>query len=334
MSKYTMADIAREAGVAKSTVSRYFNHGYLKEETRQKIQDVVTRTGYEPSAAAQNLKRKHTKLIGIVVPTMTSTVTGRQLSAIDRTLRAAGYTALIINTDHDPNREIAAIEHLRSLKADGIILIATNISEAHQRLQSASSVPFLVMGQRFRDGCSVIYDDYQAGRDVGAYARAMGQRDVLYIGVSEFDEAVGRERKRGVLEGLGTSAVEVCTLETGFSYEKARQTVRAALLEHVPSLIICATDQMALAAYKEITDSGLRVPEDVSLIGFGGYEMSELVHPSITSVRFHNEQAGHVAASTLMSMIEKEPVAPLQIIGYTLRQGGSVKNLNQKERKQ
>lgn len=327
--KYTMADIAKETGVAKSTVSRYFNGGYVKDETRKRIKEVVDRVGYEPSAAARNLKSKRTKLIGVVAPTLKSTVTGRQMTEIDNFLKKKGYSTLILNTDHDPSREIEAIEHLSSLRADGIILIATNISEAHQRLQKSSRIPILALGQQFRGGTSVIYDDYEAGFEVGEYAKDMGHEDILYIGVSEYDEAVGIKRKKGVLDGLGLpkGATKVNMLETAFSYEDARKVIRSSLKKHVPTLIICATDQMALAALKEATDMGLSVPDDVSIIGFGGYEMSELVNPSITSVRFENEKAGEVAAATLLSMIEEEPVASLQVIGHSLREGGSVKRI-------
>ncbi len=327
--KYTMADIAKETGVAKSTVSRYFNGGYVKDETRKRIKEVVDRVGYEPSEAARNLKSKRTKLIGVVAPTLKSTVTGRQMTEIDNFLKKKGYSTLILNTDHDPSREIEAIEHLSSLRADGIILIATNISEAHQRLQKISRIPILALGQQFRGGTSVIYDDYEAGFEVGEYAKEMGHEDILYIGVSEYDEAVGIKRKKGVLDGLGLpkGATKVNMLETAFSYEDARKVIRSSLKKHVPTLIICATDQMALAALKEATDMGLSVPDDVSIIGFGGYEMSELVNPSITSVRFENEKAGEVAAATLLSMIEEEPVASLQVIGHSLREGGSVKRI-------
>ena len=325
-----MADIALQAGVAKSTVSRYFNGGYVKEDTKERIRKVIEKNNYEPSAAAQNLKLKYTKTIGIVAPTMTSTVTGRQLMAIDETLRENGYTCIIINTDHDPQKEMEAIEKLRSLRADGIILIATTISEEHQKQQEASEVPFLVMGQRYTDGVSVIYDDYQAGYDIGKLAADRGHTDMMYIGVSEVDDAVGRKRKQGVMDGFGQKARSVMMEETTFSYNETRHLIRDILTVHVPTLFICATDRMAMAAYKEVRDAGYRVPEDISIIGFGGYDSSELMDPSLLSVRFHNEEAGMIAARTLMNMIYDQPVPRLQLIGYDIRMGGSLADLNEK----
>lgn len=327
--KLTMADVAREAGVAKSTVSRYFNGGYVKDETKEKIRSVVRKTGFEPSAAAQNLKARETRTIGVVAPTLTSTSSGRLMTAMDNALREQGYSCLIVTTDHHPEREIAAIEYLRSLRVDGIVLIATNLGAEHQRLQTSSPIPFLTMGQKFPDGVSIIYDDYEAGKTVGAYASRLGHRDIVYVGVTENDEAVGCQRRDGVLAGLSanTSVHKLHLEETSFSYQDAREIVRRHLESHIPDLFICATDQIALACYKELRERGLRVPEDVSLIGFGGYEMSELLSPSMTTIRFENELAGQLCAATLISMIHKEPVAPLQVLGYRFLEGGSVQDL-------
>ena len=328
----TMVDIAKEAGVSKSTVSRYFNGGYVKEDTKEKIRKIVERTGFEPSAAAQNLKAKKTHSIGVVAPTMISPSTGRLLTAMDNALRQQDYSCLIVTTDHIPEREIAAIEYLRSLRVAGIVLIATNISPDHQRLQTSSPIPFLTMGQKFPQGISIIYDDFEAGYMVGQYASQKGHKDIVYIGVNDQDEAVGQIRRDGVLAGLANQAnvKNLQIAETTFSYPQARELVRQVLDDHIPELFICATDLIALACYKEIRERGLRVPEDVSLIGFGGYEMSELLSPSLATIRFENELAGKLCADTLISMIQKKPVPKVQMLGFEFLPGQSVLDRTQK----
>lgn len=331
ITKYTMADIAKEAGVAKSTVSRYFNEGYVRPETREKIRAVVERTGFEPSAAAQNLKAKETHTVGVIVPSMTSPSAGRLITAMDNELRKQGYSCLIITTDHHPEREIAAIDYLRSLRVDGIVLVATTLGEEHQRLQRSSPIPFLVMGQKFTEGTSIVYDDYQAGLTIGQYAAKMGHKDIVYIGVNEDDYAVGVRRRDGVLEGLDdpSKVQKIEMRETTFSYEEAREVARKVLDEGIPDLIIGATDSIALAVYKEVRERGLRVPEDVSIIGFGAYDVSQLLTPALTSIRFENEMAGRLCASTLIAMIKKQPVAPLQVLGFRFMKGQSVADLSQ-----
>ena len=103
--KITMADIARMAGVTKSTVSRYFNGGNIKEETREKIQTVIRKHNYEPNTFAR-LKARESNVIGVVVPTLNSKVTSRVVTSIGRYLRNQGYEALIKDSDHSPELEI------------------------------------------------------------------------------------------------------------------------------------------------------------------------------------------------------------------------------------
>ena len=101
MKKMTMADIAKVAGVSKTTVSRYFNGGYVKEETRQKIEKIVKEYDYEPNVLAANLKANKTHTVGIVCPTLTSYASSRMMMNIDQFLKKHHYTTIIINTNHD-----------------------------------------------------------------------------------------------------------------------------------------------------------------------------------------------------------------------------------------
>ncbi|WRK52154.1 LacI family DNA-binding transcriptional regulator [Coprobacillaceae bacterium CR2/5/TPMF4] len=217
-----MSDIAKMAGVGKSTVSRYFNGGYVKEETRQKLKKIIDECHYEPSTIAQSLKAKYSKVIGIVAPCLDSITTSRVLMMADQYLKDHGYTTLIINTNHDEMRELTSIEQLWRMNVDGIILIATTVTLAHQSIAAKLDIPLLFVAQRYGAGISIINDDYNAGYDVGKYGAKMGHRSVCYVGVNGKDEAVGIYRKDGVINGLKDYGVEtVDILETDFSIEKA-----------------------------------------------------------------------------------------------------------------
>lgn len=326
--KMTMSDIAKEAGVAKSTVSRYFNGGYVKEETKIKLKKIIDQYQYEPNAVAQSLKAKRTNTIGIVAPCLDSITSSRMLMSIDGYLKNQGYTTIIINTNHNEIRELASIEHLWRMNVDGIILLATSVTMTHQQLAAKLDIPILIMAQHFKGGISIIYDDYHAGYDVGCYAARMGHQNIVYMGVSHKDEAVGIQRKKGLLDALKEHHLtQVTVKETNFTFQESRRIIRDYLQNHQPSLIICATDNIALACYKEITEKGLRIPEDISLIGFGGYEISQLITPSLCTIRFDNELAGQMAGKTIIQLIYGELVAPTQIIGYQLIKGESVKKL-------
>lgn len=326
--KITMSDIAKMAGVAKSTVSRYFNGGYVKDETKAKLKKIIDEYNYEPNAVAQSLKAKHSHSIGIIAPCLDSITSSRMLMAIDEYLKNQGYTTIIINTNHNEMRELSSIEHLWRMNVDGIILLATVVTMTHLQLANQLDIPILVVAQLFKGGISIIYDDYHAGYDVGSYAAQMGHRNVLYMGVSHKDDAVGVQRKKGVIDALKDHQIEnIVMKETNFSFHESRKIIKDYLQNHQPSLIICATDNIALACYKEIQAKGLKIPEDISLIGFGGYEISALVTPSLCTIRFDNELAGQMAGKTIIQLINQEMVAPTQLIGYQLIEGESVKKL-------
>lgn len=327
--KLTMSDIAKMAGVGKSTVSRYFNGGYIKEETRLKLKKVIDENNYEPSTLAQSLKAKYTKVIGIVVPCLDSITTSRVLMTMDQYLKDHGYTTLIINTNHDEMRELTSIEQLWRMNVDGIILMATAVTMAHQNIAAKLDIPLLFVAQRYGAGVSIINDDYSAGYEVGKYAAYMGHRKICYIGVSGKDEAVGIYRKDGVINGLrdnGVSSIDL--LETDFSLEKAHLIALDYLKKKQPTLFIGATDNIALGCLKAINESKLKMPDDISLIGFGGYETSQFINPSLSTVRFNNEETGIKAGQTIIDLIEGNVVDNLQLIGYTLIKGQSVKDLN------
>ena len=326
--KITIKDIAALAGVSKSTISRYFNQGYVKEETREKIEKIIKDHNYQPNAFAQSLKAKDSKLIGVIAPTLSSVTSSRMLMALDGKLKQEGYTPLIINTDHNQLDELESINKLWNMNVAGIVLLATKITMAHRSLASKLNIPLIFLAQRIDEGVSIINDDYNAGREIGKYAGEMGHKDIIYLGVSNDDEAVGQIRKNGVLESLQEAGISyVKVVETDFSFDETRKVVRELLDTKIPTLFICATDNIALATYKELIDKGIKVPEEVSLIGFGGYETCKLITPSLCSVRFNNEKAGRLTGETMLKMIKGEPVRQLQTIDFTIDYGGSVKNL-------
>lgn len=325
----TMNDIARIAGVSKSTVSRYFNDGYVKEETKQKIKEVIDKYNYQPNALAQIMKAKKSMIIGIIVPTLDSITSSRVVMVMDEYIRTQGYTPLIINTNHNELRELKSIESLWKLKVDGIVLLATNITMTHHKIASKLDIPILFVAQRNNEGYSIVYDDYKAGYEVGKYIGDMGHKDIVYLGVTNKDEAVGIVRKKGVYDALHDQGIKyIPFLETTFSFDNARKVIGKYLDKHTPSCIICATDNMALGCYKEINERHLKIPDDISVVGFGGYEISSLLTPSLTTIRFENEDVGCLAGKTIIDLIEQRPVEKKQHGGYTFIIGESVKNKN------
>ena len=144
--KITMDDIANMAGVTKSTVSRYFNGGSVRESTRERIQEIIREYNYEPNTFAR-LKAKESNVIGVVLPTLNSKVSSRVVTSIGRYLREQGYETLIKDSDHSVDLELKNIQRLITLKVDGIILSAITRTEAHRKLIQGSPVPVALHSQ-------------------------------------------------------------------------------------------------------------------------------------------------------------------------------------------
>ncbi|WP_026583133.1 LacI family DNA-binding transcriptional regulator [Bacillus sp. J33] len=322
----TIKDIAELAGVAKSTVSRYLNGGNVSEKTKEKIRKVIEETKYEPNSFAQSLKAKRTNFIGVIAPTLDSYVTSTVLMAIDEELRKRDYTTLIISTSKYVEREIESLISLSRQKVDGIILIATGVTEKHIETINSIQIPVLIVAQEV-DQCScIINDDYHAGYKMGQYIAKNGHQSVAYIGVTESDIAVGLRRKQGILDGLREAGVtNIKTYTSEFDLHDAARITKVMLESFTPTAIICATDTIAFGAMKTISKLGKKVPDDFSLAGFGGYNISEVIHPALTTIRFKNETSGKMAAQTIIKMTNGEEVPELQITGFEFVKGESVK---------
>ncbi len=323
--KLTINDIANLAGVGKSTVSRYFNGGYVKDETKEKIAEVVKQYNYQPNKVAQNLKSKYSNIIGLVVPTISSRTMARTVEELEKELKQKGYTTIIINTSHDESSEVDAINNLYHMQVDGIILFATHFSKQHDQLIQSLPIPIICVGQANANGISIVNGDYDAGVDIGKLIGERGYRKVVYLGVDESDIAVGRWRKQGVFDGLHKYDIDsIVYRQSDFTFEKTQAVVKDIIENETLDIIVCATDNMALAAYKELMQANIKIPQEIAVIGFGGYEISQLMHPSLQTVRFNNEVMGRMAAKTILDLINNITVQKLSFVDYKLVEGQSI----------
>lgn len=321
----TIDDVALMAGVAKSTVSRFLNGKPVREESGERIRQAIESLHYEANMFAR-LSAKQSNIIGIILPGFDSTTTPRVLTAIDKYLRTKAYTPLFINTEGDLGYEVRSIGSLARMNVDGIILVATFLTPAHEKAVNSIDKPVVFMGQEFRPGVSILDDNLAAGEELGRYIAGRGMTKVGLLWVSEDDIAVGQQRKEGVLRGLAACGVtDVRNYLADFTYQTSLAVARDILRSpDRPEVMVCATDRIAYGVYKAARELGLRIPDDLSVTGFGGYETNELLIPPLTSIRFDAETQAVVCADTVLKMFRGEPVSRVQLIGYRFLEGGSV----------
>lgn len=328
--KNTIADIAKKAGVAKSTVSRFLNGGSVSNATRQKIELVIQETGYIPNSFAQSLKAKKTSMIGTIVPRLDSFSASQTVAGMDEELRKHGYQLLIINASQDLSREIEALYDLARQKISGIILFATQVTDTHLAAIQDIGIPVILLGQQHKDVHSMIYNDYAAGYDMGRYVLSKGHRHIAYIGVTEQDVAVGIQRKEGFLKAVSEDSEAKADLyESGFKMSDGVKTAWSIFESNrtLPTAVVCATDNIALGVMKAAHMKGIQIPNELSVTGFGGYDVTEVIHPGLTTVKYGYSQAGHLAAQHIMKLVNDEPVDFLTVMSCDMIHRESVDNL-------
>lgn len=326
MKKLTIVDIAKMAGVGTTTVSRYFNNGKLKKETKEKIKEVVEKYNYKPNTFAKALKSTDSKIIGVIVPCLHSYTSGQTLKYIDQKLKESNYETLIMNANFNEDLQLEYIEKLARLNVDGIILLPTTMNKNYEKTITSIDVPVVILGQEGEYTYSLEYNDFNSARDITNYVLAMGHRKIAYLGVQEDDVAVGLYRKLGVMKTLEKYNIEIPVLmTTTFGLEEGYKKV----LENISKLkettcLICATDNLAYGAIKALEENGFDVGKNYSVAGFGDYSSSSLLKAPLTTVKFDIKEAALKTVDILLKIISGQECDIKTLIGYELKTRTSV----------
>lgn len=305
----TIKEIAALANVSRTTVSRVLNDsGYVKEEVRKRVLKVIEETGYIPSQHAKSLRTKKTKVIGVILPTIRTETSGRLVSGIDEELSKNDYQILLANTNLDRRKEIEYINLLKVRQVDGIILAATNVNPSLVEAIKKLEIPFVAIGQEIEGVSNVLYDDYHAAKDITSLLIKEGHQRIGFIGVDESDRAVGYLRKKGYLDEMEAHhlSLEKQWIQTGiFNIESGRTAMETMYQKAVnkPTAIFAVTDRLAIGAMQYLISQGIKIPEDVAIAGIGAAEISQYVHPNLTTIDYQNEHAGREAAQLIMEQI-------------------------------
>lgn len=304
----TIAEIAQRAGVSKACVSRYLNHGYVSEEKKSRIREVIEETGYTPSRNAQVLRTGKTGVVGVILPKINSESISRIAAGISEVLTRQGYRMLLANTENSVEQELAYLELFKNDQVDGVLFSATQLTPDHREAVASMGVPVVMLGQR-ADYLSCVYHNDRAGaRELTRVLLASGRRKPGFLGVTRKDRAVGVERREGFLEVCGErgiavpeSRMAVCS----FSIESGCDAARA-LFSAEPEIdaLFCATDTIAIGAMQYLKGIGRRIPEDVEVVGVGHSRMTEIVTPRLTTAHLFYKTSGIEAASILCQILE------------------------------
>jgi LacI family transcriptional regulator len=309
----TLAQVAREAGVSSSTVSRIMNGtAHVTPEKRARVEAVIARLNFRPNPQAQALANGRSLSIGVITPSLNSAFYGEALSGIEVALNDSPYSPVVISGQWWPERELEAFEVLLSQRVAAVILLGGVLDDAVlQRL--AQRVPLIAVGREVRglNEHSVIMDNTTGMSQITQHLIDLGHRQVAYIGGAErLQDAV--DRRLAFLSTMRAAGLEVpaaLVANGGFTEEGGIQAAEQLLDSGLPfTALCCANDQMALGARLTLHQRGIRVPDDVSLTGFDDLLTSSLMTPPLTTVRQAVNEMGRTAARSAVSLLRGETV--------------------------
>lgn len=314
-------DVARLAGVSVTTVSRVLNgERYVKEDLKQRVNLAIEELGYAPSHIARSLVRNKTNLIGVIVPDITSSFYATILSSIEEAASDNDYNLLVCNISEDIDKEQKYLNVFQEMRVEGIIIMHEKINDEIRGIIHKMKIPVIFssvkpMEQEF---ISVIVDDYKAAYDATNYLIGLGHDAIGFIGGDMRDITSGQNRYSGYRNALTNSGIRIIHEYIRFGdykvksgYEQMKELLR---VKQPPTAVFAVSDDMAVGAMNCIRDHGLRVPEDISIVGFDGSQLTELTRPTLTSMEQPIHEMGKVTMQVLLKQVETGEVPDRDII--------------------
>lgn len=306
--KVTLGMVAEAAGVSPSTVSRILNGtAAVAEDKRAAVDEAIARLGFVPDPVARGLAGGRTLSVGVVTQAIDSPFYGGALRGIEDELGRAGYSALFVSGHWNAAAEARCIETLRARRVDGIIVLTGRLSDAALAAY-AQSLPVVVTGRSLRaPGLYALnFDNFEGARLATHHLLALGHRRVAFItGDQRHPDA--RERLRGyraALEAAGLSFNPGLVMPGQYTEDSGRMAVERLLDSREPfTAIFAANDQMAFGAALGLHRRGLRVPDDVSLVGFDDLAGAAHSIPPLSTIHQAAHELGRLAALSLLQLL-------------------------------
>ena len=311
--KITMEHIANKAGVSTNTVSRALsNKPDISSETRESIKKIALALGYSyhSKLANDNIKKQQrTHTVGMVIADNTNPVFSRIVKGAEDVLSQRGYHLILCNTDENYRKEKNAIQLLLERDVDGILITPTQYHKKDISTLTKYHIPFVLMGRHFTEleMDSVVADDKQGAFNAANHLLRLGHRKILFINAPEYISSA-KERYEGFAAAFKQNKLEVnnefirvCAPKK----ESAYNTMRSILVEGLnPTAVFAFSDLMMLGIFQAVTEFNLRIPEDISLVGFDDIEFVSLLSPPLTTVYMPKYQLGAESARILLAKIE------------------------------
>jgi LacI family repressor for deo operon, udp, cdd, tsx, nupC, and nupG len=315
----TILDVAKKAGVSRSTVSRVLtDSNRVDPETKQKVLAAIKELNYQPSQVARNLRKKETNLIAVIIPCISNPFFGSLVQGMEEVAVNKGYHVILCNTGEDATREVEYLRMLERKQVDGVILTALrNPLEEVKDYQSYG--PIVLASEYVEDDSipAVIIDNIKAAAQVTEHLIMKGHRRIGFINGPEHI-ILCRDRQKGYIQTLEKYEISVShdlitsgdfTIKSGF--EGTKQLLQ---LKERPTAIFAANDEMAVGVIEAVQQHGLRIPNEVAVVGFDNVQISKVVQPNLTTIDQPIFQIGVKSMELLLSCLEGQILEEKRIV--------------------
>jgi Transcriptional regulators len=326
----TIWDVAKLAGVSKSTVSRVMNNGSTSEEARKAVFNAIEQLNYKPSCFAKNIRTQRSMTIAMMIPDASNLFYTEMYKAVEQVIFENEYMVILCDTQNSTDYEIKYAEKLLDRKADGLIYCTYKKNERSERffINLSKKLPIVFMDFAFanvaeKEGiCLVATEGYNSTCEAFKFLYEKGRRKIAYINFPN-DTQITLPRFEGYLKGLSECGLpyrddfvyfpepeqELNVLDLG--YLGARKFMSA---REVPDAIMVAADPLAIGAMKYLKEKKIKIPEDISIIGFDNNDVSKLVEPNLTTIAQPIKELGSKAAQLLIGKLNGLPNTEERII--------------------
>lgn len=305
----TMKDIARRTGLGLATISSYFNGGNVREKNRIKIEEAIEELHYEVNEVARGLKTNATRTIGVVIPELNNTFCAEIITGMEDVLRSHGYATIVCDCRTDKKLEREAVEFLTRRRVDGIINMPVDEEGNHLKRFQKTGKPIVLIDRKIQGiNCdSVLVDNKKAAEDAVRYFIERGHRNIGIIGGPE-EVFTAQERMAGYYKALESAGIPVRESLIWHGDYTIQGGVRGLeeLVQNNPEMtaVFVTNYEMTMGAMIGVNELGIRIPEQLSMIGFDNLQFARACNPKLTIVAQPTDGIAREVAKVMLNHLE------------------------------
>lgn len=308
----TIKDVAKYAGVSVATISRVINEpDKVSEDTKKIVLKAIEETGYQQNLFGKHLRCKKTNIILVMLTSVVNSFCAKIVNSIDNEAKKNGYSIMICVTNDDPKIEERYLNYVKNKFVDGMIVINSTLNQ--QQMSALSSSFPVIQCLEYADSNTTPYvtiDNRHAAKDAVNYLIKNGKKKILMIGVDNPNIISAKERLEGYKDALKENNIQIDNnniIFSNFGFRNTQKILREYFKNGVKAdAIFAISDKMAASAIVVLQEKGLRVPEDVMVIGFDNTDITYMFNPTITTISQPHKEMGKTAFNMLLDRINNK----------------------------